>query len=87
MGRRKLFSVKWMRPIASETQKNDVVQSSFRKWVCSLGAEVWAQWKELRHAAAIIGTVVCASIHLRCWVPTVRKAFARQILAIGVEPL
>jgi phospholipid/cholesterol/gamma-HCH transport system permease protein len=51
------------------------------------GAEVWAQWDELRHAAAVIGTVVCVCVQPRCWVRTVRKAFVRQVLAIGVEPL
>jgi putative membrane protein len=35
-----------------------------------LGAEVWAQWNELRHAAAVIGTVLCTSICLRSWTRT-----------------
>jgi phospholipid/cholesterol/gamma-HCH transport system permease protein len=52
-----------------------------------LGAEVWAQWNELRHTAAVIGTVLCACVRPRCWERTVGKAFARQILSIGVEPL
>src|SRR5271169_1262657 len=52
-----------------------------------LGERVWAQWDELRHTAAVIGTVLCVCVHPRCWVRAARKAFARQILAIGVEPL
>ncbi len=52
-----------------------------------LGAVVWAQWYELRHAAAVIGTALSVGVQLRCWVRAVRKAFARQVLAIGVEPL
>ncbi|MCU0786583.1 MAG: ABC transporter permease [Verrucomicrobia bacterium] len=52
-----------------------------------LGAEAWAQWDELRHAAAVIGTSLCVLVRPRCWVRPVRKAFARQVLAIGVEPL
>jgi phospholipid/cholesterol/gamma-HCH transport system permease protein len=52
-----------------------------------LGAEVWAQWDELRHAAAVIGTVLCVCVQPRYWVRTVRNAFARQVLATGVEPL
>lgn len=52
-----------------------------------LGAEVWAQWAELRHAAAVVGTVFCTCVQPRAWVRSVRKAFARQVLAIGVEPL
>jgi phospholipid/cholesterol/gamma-HCH transport system permease protein len=55
--------------------------------VVRLGAEVWAQWKELRHTAAVIGTVLCVCIRPRSWVRPVRKAFARQVLSIGVEPL
>lgn len=52
-----------------------------------LGEMVWAQWRELRHAAAVIGTVLYAGIQPRIWLSPVRKAFARQVLAIGVEPL
>jgi phospholipid/cholesterol/gamma-HCH transport system permease protein len=53
----------------------------------ALGAVVWAQWDEVRHVAAVIGTVFCIAFWPRSWVRTVRKAFARQVLAIGVEPL
>ncbi len=56
-------------------------------WIARLGAEVWAQGEELRHAAAIIGTVLCDGVQPRRWERTVRQAFARQVLAIGVEPL
>jgi phospholipid/cholesterol/gamma-HCH transport system permease protein len=52
-----------------------------------LGAEGWAQWNELRHAAAVIGTVLYVCVQPRCWGHPVRKALARQVLAIGVEPL
>ncbi|MBI5386964.1 MAG: ABC transporter permease [Verrucomicrobia bacterium] len=52
-----------------------------------LGETVWGQWDELRHAAAVIGTVLCVCVRPGCWVRTVEKAFARQVLAIGVEPL
>lgn len=52
-----------------------------------LGERVWAQWDELRHAAAVIGSMGCACVQPRCWVRVVRKAFARQVLAVGVEPL
>ena len=52
-----------------------------------LGAEAWAQWDELRHAAAVIGTVLVTGVRPRYWVRAVRTALARQILAIGVEPL
>jgi len=52
-----------------------------------LGGRVWAQWDELRHAAAVIGTVLFVCVQPRHWVRTVRKAFALQVLSIGVEPL
>ena len=52
-----------------------------------LGASVWAQWDELRHAAAVIGTVLYVSVQPGSWARTVRKAFALQILSVGVEPL
>jgi len=52
-----------------------------------LGAGVWAQWDELRHAAAVIGTVLYTCVQPRYWMRAARKAFARQVLSIGVEPL
>ncbi len=52
-----------------------------------LGEAVWAQWDELRHVAAVIGTVVCAGVQPRLWARPVRKAFALQVLDIGVEPV
>jgi phospholipid/cholesterol/gamma-HCH transport system permease protein len=52
-----------------------------------VGAAVWAQGDELRHAAAVIGTVLCVFVRPRCWGRAVRKAFVRQVLAVGVEPL
>jgi len=52
-----------------------------------LGEKVWAQWDELRHGAAVIGTVLGLSVQPWRWVRTVWTALARQILAIGVEPL
>lgn len=52
-----------------------------------LGGWVWTQWDELRHAAAVIGTVLCVSARPQYWARAARKAFARQVLSIGVEPL
>lgn len=52
-----------------------------------LGAAVWAQADEVRHAASVIGTVLVISLWPRCWTRPVRQAFARQVMAIGVEPL
>jgi phospholipid/cholesterol/gamma-HCH transport system permease protein len=50
-----------------------------------LGQMVWAQWDELRHAAAVIGTVLYVCVRPRYWVRTVRRAFVQQVVAIGVE--
>ena len=49
-----------------------------------LGDAVWAQWYELRHVAAVIGTVLYVCVQPRYWARTVRKAFVRQVAAIGV---
>ena len=45
------------------------------------------QWDELRHTAAVIGTVLWLSVQPRYWVRAARKAFAQQVMAIGVEPV
>ena len=45
------------------------------------------QWDELRYAAAVIGTVLWLSVQPRYWVRAARKAFARQVMAVGVEPV
>ncbi len=50
-----------------------------------LGGWVWAQWDEMRYAAAVIGTVLFASLQPKHWVRVVRRALARQVVNIGVE--
>jgi len=57
----------------------------FMRGIGRLGEMVWAQWDELRHAAAVIGTVLYVCARPRYWVRTVRRAFVRQVVAIGVE--
>jgi phospholipid/cholesterol/gamma-HCH transport system permease protein len=52
-----------------------------------VGCHVCAQWDDLRHAAAVIGTVLYTGVRPRCWTRRVRTAFARQVLVTGVEPL
>lgn len=52
-----------------------------------LGGAVWAQWDEVRHASAVIGTVLGDGVLPRSWAYGMRTAFARQLLSIGVEPL
>ncbi|MDD5141687.1 MAG: ABC transporter permease [Verrucomicrobiales bacterium] len=64
-----------------------MVRTQLWQWVGRLGAKFWTQWDELRHAAAVIGTVLCVGVQPRYWGRVVRTAFARQVLAIGFEPL
>ena len=52
-----------------------------------LGEMVLVQGDELSHGAAVVGTVLRLSVQPRCWARTVRQAFTRQVLAVGVEPL
>jgi phospholipid/cholesterol/gamma-HCH transport system permease protein len=47
----------------------------------------WEQGGELRHAAAVIGTVLYAGVRPRNWARAVRNTFARQVLAVGIEPI
>lgn len=55
--------------------------------LAGVGGFARAQWDEVRHAAAVIGTVLGLSVQPRHWARTVRTAFARQVHAIGIEPL
>jgi phospholipid/cholesterol/gamma-HCH transport system permease protein len=72
---------------ANSTRVPGAFVSPFLGAMGRLGGRVWAQWDELRHAAAVIGTVLGVSVQPRYWVRTVRKALALQVLSIGVEPL
>jgi len=60
-------------------------RKTFMRVIGRLGEMVWTQWDELRHAAAVIGTVFYVCVRPRYWVRTVRRAFVRQIVVIGVE--
>jgi phospholipid/cholesterol/gamma-HCH transport system permease protein len=55
--------------------------------IARLGEVVLAQADEVRHAAAMIGTVTWAGVQPRHWVRAARNALARQIYFIGIEPL
>jgi hypothetical protein len=57
------------------------------KVLAGVGAFAREQWDELRHAAAVIGTVLYTAVRPRSWARAARTAFARQVLAIGVEPV
>jgi len=60
-------------------------QKALMRVIGGLGEAVWSQWDELRHAAAVMGTVLYVGVQPRSWVRTVRSTFAQQVVAIGVE--
>jgi phospholipid/cholesterol/gamma-HCH transport system permease protein len=57
------------------------------KAIGRLGEAVRSQWDDVRHTAAMVGTALCLCVQPRFWGHAARKAFARQALAIGVEPM
>ena len=60
-------------------------QRTLMRVIGGLGEMVWVQWDELRHVAAVIGTVLYISVRPSYWVHTVRRAFMRQVVEIGVD--
>ena len=79
---------KLLRIVSTEASKAaDGFRTPCLRLIGWLGAQVWAQWDELRHATAVIGTALCVCVRPRCLGRAVRKAFALQVLSIGVEPL
>jgi phospholipid/cholesterol/gamma-HCH transport system permease protein len=57
------------------------------RMLAGVGGSIRSRWRELRYAAVVIGTALYAGARPRYWTRTVRTAFSRQVLAIGVEPL
>src|ERR1044071_7933686 len=53
--------------------------------ITNLGEKVWSHWDEMRHAAAVIGTVLGLAVQPRYWGRTVLYGFARQVVAVGIE--
>jgi phospholipid/cholesterol/gamma-HCH transport system permease protein len=72
---------------AKSTKAPGVLGPPFMRVMGRLGGRGGAQWDELRYAAAVIGTVLCVCVRPRYWGRTARKAFALQVLSIGIEPL
>lgn len=62
-------------------------QNSTQRTILKLGGMAWRQWDELRHAAAVVGTVLIYGIKPLNWGRTFRNVLARQILAVAIEPL
>jgi len=55
--------------------------------IAKFGEHIWSHWDDLRHAAAVIGTALWLAIQPRYWARPFWNFFARQVLAVGVEPL
>lgn len=55
--------------------------------VARVGEFVWRQWDDLRHEAAVIGTVLYTSLRPRSWTRSALHMFARQVRVVGVEPI
>ena len=85
-----------MNPASMKNRKQNVESRNFSfpnfsfllfTLVTGVGGFARAQCEELRHAAAIIGTVLYTSLLPRYWTRTRRHLFERQVRAVGVEPL
>lgn len=55
------------------------------KVLADVGCFARAQWREVQYLAAVLATTVFLSVQPRRWQRTVRAAFARQVLLLGVE--
>ncbi len=55
--------------------------------LAAVGYFARAHWEDLRHAAAVIATALGTALRPRYWQHARRTAVARQVLAIGIEPL
>jgi phospholipid/cholesterol/gamma-HCH transport system permease protein len=58
---------------------------TFRFSAAGIGGVVSRQLGDLRYIAAVVGTILFLGAQPRQWRRTVRKVFARQFLAFGVE--
>lgn len=58
-----------------------------QRTILQLGGKVWRQWDELRHEAAVIGTLLIFSVRPRNWERSFRNSLTRQVLAVAIEPL
>ncbi len=52
-----------------------------------VGGAAWAEYDQLRHAAAVIGTVLYSCFRPQAWTRAIRRLVAQQVFLVGVEPL
>jgi phospholipid/cholesterol/gamma-HCH transport system permease protein len=69
------------------TSRTEACSQRLLQTVARAGSFTRSQWDELRHVAAVIGTVLGTGVRPRYWVRTARRAFAQQVLTISVEPV
>ncbi len=55
--------------------------------LAGVGSFARGQWHDVRLAAAVIATSIGTSLRPRYWARPARTAFARQVQAVGIEPL
>jgi hypothetical protein len=44
-------------------------------------------WRELQNVAAVVGTVIYTIAQPRFWTREARNRVARQVMAVGIEPI
>jgi phospholipid/cholesterol/gamma-HCH transport system permease protein len=67
--------------------RGDLGSRLFLKMLADVGCYARAQWREVQYLAAVMATTVFLSVQPRRWQRTVRGAFARQVLLLGVESI
>jgi phospholipid/cholesterol/gamma-HCH transport system permease protein len=77
-----------MSPIRAKRGAGAEAENRFvMKLAAGIGAALGEHWRELQHAAAVVGAAFWIAARRRYWKRSTRQLFARQILAVGVEPL
>lgn len=82
-----LTNAGYISSMAHNPETKDHFPNVVARATAGIGRRVWAQWDELLHVAAVIGTVLWLCVQPRYWGRAVRREFALQVLSIGVEPI
>src|SRR5690349_7988646 len=61
--------------------------SALLQFFGAIGRALWSHWSEIIYATAVLGTAVSFIVRPHFWTRDVRKLFARQVMAMGMEPL
>jgi phospholipid/cholesterol/gamma-HCH transport system permease protein len=77
-----------MNPSAEKiTQQSAAGSRVILRTFAGVGEYVWDHWRELQNVAAVIGTVLFTIVRPRFWTRDARNRVARQIMAVGIEPM